>query len=108
MGNMQQSVEYSSGRSAVEFVSAGIPYDVFIALANSNLVDVQIGQIEFALTEYHLNGFRMIAGVTEKTADKTKTGLSSTADRLAPSIEETPLWHGEKPSGEFKRDCRGI
>ncbi len=46
----------------------------------------------------------MVAGLPEKAANTTKPVRSPAAEPLAPSIEQTPLWHGEKLSGEFRRD----
>src|SRR6266446_8337472 len=100
LGNMQERTVYHERGIVDEFVSADIPGEVFAVLANANSVEAQIGQIEFSLSEPHLKGLRLIAGLPDRqpsTIDP-KTSGSGNADITGTT------WRGDKFSGQFKKD----
>jgi hypothetical protein len=102
MGSMQERVVYHEQGIVDEFVAAEIPSDSFAMVANSNVVEVQIGNIDFSLSDFHLKGFRMIAGIPEGPV-KPPAKAAQLKESAIIELQATK-WRGEKFSAEFKRD----
>jgi len=100
LGNMSQTVKRATTSGVDEFVAVPIPYEVFAEIANADVVEVQIGNIDFPLSALNLRGFRMIAGLPDKPQQQVvqkpegeKSSLT-TSNETPRRIEKT-TWQGE-------------
>lgn len=102
IGNMIQKVR-SYGTLIKETETAAMSFDNFVAIANADIVEVQVSQSAFPLSEFHLRGFRMLAGLPSKeprpAMPKLKTAMVTD---LSSSRVEGTSWRGAGLSAEFK------
>ena len=109
LGNMSQTVKRATTRSVDEFVSISIPYEIFAEIANADLVEVQIGNIDFPLSELNLKGFRIIAGLPDKPTKPNVQKLEIVSSKSS-SLNEgkrnigNSFWQGEPYSAKFSPD----
>jgi hypothetical protein len=66
LGNMSQAITRVSLRSIEEFTSISVPLSTFSEIADANSVEVQIGNIDFPLSEDNLRSLRMISGLPDR------------------------------------------
>ena len=104
MGTMIQKVR-RYGSLLKETETAEIPIESFVILANADNVEVQVGEVAFPLSELHLRGFRMLAGLPEK---QSIMGAQSSRPDL-PVDDKRPVentnWRGSNDLFvEFKLD----
>lgn len=100
LGNMSQTVKRATTSGVDEFVAVPIPYEVFAEIASADVVEVQIGNIDFPLSALNLRGFRMIAGLPDKPQQQVVPNSEGEKSTLITSNEtprriEKTSWQGE-------------
>jgi hypothetical protein len=101
LGNMQERTVYRTQGIVDEYTSVEMHADVFELLAKADIVEAQVGHIEFSFSHAQLKGFRMLAGLPDKEPRPTKKS-SSDADLFSEDLAGT-TWRGDKFSAQFNK-----